>query len=90
MLLRKDENMAYEHYDKVHARYSHTQAVKGGTKRASTARRDRWGRMLPKDDTVSLAEPQKHGKAGGDALLKKYGKDYFKQLRMKQNGKAIH
>ncbi len=79
--------MAYENYDRVHATYSHTQAVNGGKKRSSTARRDRYGRMCPNDDTVSLPEPERHGSAGGKALLHKYGRDYFVNLaRSTKNG----
>ena len=58
-------------YDKVHTHYTHGQSVKGGKKRANAARRDRWGRMLPQDNTVSIPDPVEHGKAGGKARIGK-------------------
>lgn len=52
--------------------------MRGGQSRADTARRDKWGRMLP--EVGELPAPDCHGRAGGKALVKKYGKDYMRQL----------
>lgn len=56
--------------------------VLGGRNRAIKARRDKWGRLLPNDH--DLPAPACHGKAGGDAVLRKYGREYFKELRKKR------
>lgn len=54
-----------EVYETLHAIYTKEQCQNGGKKRAATAKRDRFGRMLPKDG--DLPEPSKHGQAGGQA-----------------------
>jgi hypothetical protein len=51
-------------YEPFHKKYTHEQRVNGGRKRASMAKRDHWGRLLPNNDAV-LPEPINHGKAGG-------------------------
>lgn len=56
-------------YDNFHPKYTRVQCSNGGKKRASTAKRDKWGRMLPKNDTVSIPEPLAHGVAGGKARM---------------------
>lgn len=43
--------------------------VKGGINRARSAKRDQWGRLLPKDGT--LPAPSRHGVAGGKARASK-------------------
>lgn len=65
----------YSEYDNFHPIYTRANCRKGGTNRAKTARRDKWGRMLPKDDTVSLPKPVKHGQKGGLARLSKALRD---------------
>lgn len=67
-----------EVYETLHAIYTKEQCQNGGRKRAATAKRDRFGRMLPKNR--DLPDPVKHGQAGGLATVKKYGKDYMRQL----------
>lgn len=51
--------------DIIVKRYTRRQRINGGKNRASTAKRDRWGRMLPKDDTVLLPMPVAHGVKAG-------------------------
>lgn len=67
-----------EVYETLHAIYTKEQCQNGGKKRAATAKRDRYGRMLPNNG--DLSEPLRHGQAGGLATVKKYGKDYMRQL----------
>lgn len=74
----------YDSYDQNHKRWTLPQRISGGKRRAATAKRDRYGRLLPNDDTVSLPEPQRHGSAGGLALLRKYGREYFSNLAKKK------
>ena len=52
--------------DQIVGRYTRTQRVNGGKKRASTAKRHAYGFFLPDSaDTVLLSENYIHGQAGG-------------------------
>lgn len=62
-----------EVYETLHAIYTKTQCQNGGRKRAATAKRDRYGRMLPNNG--GLSEPLRHGQAGGQARVIKALRD---------------
>jgi len=73
-------------YEPFHKKYTHEQRVNGGKKRVSTARRDRWGRLLPNNDTV-LPEPINHGRPGGLALVAKYGREHMSRIAKNRSKK---
>lgn len=56
--------------------YGFSSEYLGGKHRCQTAKRDRWGRLLP-NDGIELKPPTNHGVKGGKARAKiaKRGKD---------------
>jgi hypothetical protein len=50
-------------YEPFHKKYTHEQRVNGGRKRIQSAKRDRWGRLLPNDGM--LPAPMDHGVKAG-------------------------